>query len=198
MLRGRLHADTGHCRDEAGNVETTDSCHPALRNRVTSVVRRGAYGKVPFVIAVQTTTAQSRPWYVGLDPVPGFTKKALTEWADRVLAPGALLVADGLACFAVVAELVAGHERVVVGTSKNSDLGCFQWVTTLPGNLKNSIQGSNHGFKFDKYAASYLAEVQYRFNRRFDLPRIIPRLLRPCALMTARPEKWLRVAQSWG
>jgi len=34
---------------------------------------------VPFVIAVQTTTEQSRPWYVRLDPEPGFTKKALVE-----------------------------------------------------------------------------------------------------------------------
>jgi hypothetical protein len=49
-------------------------------------------------------------------------------------------------------------------------------VNTLPGNLKSSLQGTYHGFKFDKYAARYLAEVQYRFNRRFDLPRMIPRL----------------------
>jgi len=42
-------------------------------------VGRGAHGKVPFVIAVQTTTEQSRPWYVRLDPEPGFTKKALVE-----------------------------------------------------------------------------------------------------------------------
>lgn len=150
---------------------------------------------MPFVIAVQTTTEESRPRYVRIDPVPG---KALTEWADRVLAPDALFVSDGLACFAATAELIPGHERVVVGTSKYSDLGCFHWVNTLLGNLKSSIQGSNHGIRFDKYAARYPAEVQYRFNRRFDLPRIIPRLLRPCALMTARPEKWLRLAESWG
>jgi hypothetical protein len=40
--------------------------------------------------------------------------------------------------------------------------------------------------------------VQYRFNRRFDLPRMIPRLLRACTLTTARPEKWLRLAEAWG
>jgi hypothetical protein len=60
--------------------------------------------------------------------------------------------------------------------------------------IKSSIQVSNHSFKFDKYAARYLAEVQYRFNP----PRTIPRLLRPGALMTARPEKWLRLAESRG
>jgi transposase-like protein len=161
-------------------------------------VGRGAHGKVPFVIAVETTTEESRPWYVRLDPVPGFTKKALVEWADRVLAPDALIVSDGLACFAAAAELVAGHERVVVGTRNSSELDCFHWVNTLLGNLKSSLQGTYHGFKFDKYAARYPAEVQYRFNRRFDLPRMIPRLLRACTLATARPEKWLRLAEAWG
>ena len=80
----------------------------------------------------------------------------------------------------------------------NSDLGGFQWVNTLLGNLKSSIEGSNHGLTFDKYAARYLSELQCRFNRRFDLARINSRLLRPCALMTARAGKWLRLAESWG
>ena len=66
-------------------------------------------------------------------------------------------------------------------------------MNTLLGNLKSSIEGSNHGFTFYKYAARYLAGVQYRFNRRIDLARKNPRLLRPCTLMTARPEKWLRL-----
>ena len=96
------------------------------------------------------------------------------------------------------AELVAEHERVVVGERKSSDLDCFHWVNTLLGNLKSSIQGTYHGFKFDKYAARYLGELQYRFNRGFDLPQMIPRLLRACALTTARPEKWLRSAEAWG
>lgn len=161
-------------------------------------VGRGAEGKVPFVIAVQTSEEEHRPWYVRLDPVPGFTKKALVAWAEQALAPDALLISDGLACFVAAAELVADHERVVVGERKSSDLECFHWVNTLLGNIKSSIQGSYHGFKFDKYAARYLAELQYRFNRRFDLPQMIPRLLRACALTTARPEKWLRSAEAWG
>ena len=41
------------------------------------IVGRGAEGKVPFVIAVQTTAEEHHPCCVRLDPVPGFTKKAL-------------------------------------------------------------------------------------------------------------------------
>lgn len=164
----------------------------------SGIVGRGAEGKVPFVIAVQTTENEQRPWYVRLDPLPGFTKKALVHWAQQALAPDTLMVSDGLACFVAAGELVAEHERVVVGTRKSSDLECFHWVNTLLGNIKSSIQGTYHGFKFDKYAARYLGELQYRFNRRFDLPTMIPRLLRACALTTARPEKWLRAAEAWG
>jgi len=159
---------------------------------------RGAEGKVPFVIAVQTSEEEHQPWYVRLDPLPGFSKKALIQWAETALAPRALMVSDGLACFAAAAELVDAHERVVVGTRKSSDLECFHWVNTLLGNIKSSIQGTYHGFKFDKYAARYLAELQYRFNRRFDLPRMVPRLLRACALTGPRPEQWLRSAEAWG
>ncbi len=164
----------------------------------SGIVGRGAEGKVPFVIAVQTTEDEWRHWYVRLDPLPGFTKKALVQWAREALAPDALMVSDGLACFVAAGELVAEHERVVVGTRKSSDLECFHWVNTLLGNIKSSSQGTYHGFKFDKYAARYLGELQYRFNRRFDLPSMIPRLLRACALPTARPEKWLRTAEAWG
>lgn len=159
---------------------------------------RGAEGKVPFVIAVQTSEDEHRPWYVRLDPLPGFSKKALVQWAETALAPDALMVSDGLACFAAAADLVESHERVVVGTRKSSDLECFHWVNTLLGNIKSSIQGTYHGFKFDKYAARYLAELQYRFNRRFDLPRMFPRLLRACVLTGPRPEQWLRSAEAWG
>jgi ribosomal protein L37AE/L43A len=159
---------------------------------------RGAAGKVPFVIAVQTSEEEHRPWYVRLDPLPGFTKKALVQWAESALAPDALMVSDGLACFAAAADLVDAHEQVVVGQRKSSDLECFHWVNTLLGNIKSSIQGTYHGFNFGKYAARYLGELQYRFNRRFDLPRMVPRLLHACALTEARPEKWLRSAEAWG
>ena len=178
-----------------GRVEVDDAylggVHPGKAGR-------GAQGKVPFVIAVQTSEEEHRPWYVRLDPVSGFTKKALIQWAEKALDPDALLVSDGLACFVAAADLVSDHERVVVGQRKSSDLECFHWVNTLLGNIKSSIQGTYHGFKFDKYAGRYLAELQYRFNRRYDLSSMVQRLLRACTLTTARPEMWLRSAEAWG
>jgi hypothetical protein len=66
---------------------------------------------------------------------------------------------------------------------------------TLPGNLKTAISGTYHAFGFARYAHRYLAEFQYRFNRRFNMKAILPRLLR--AMLAAPPvsERWLRTAE---
>ncbi|MFZ5841259.1 MAG: IS1595 family transposase, partial [Pseudomonadota bacterium] len=52
--------------------------------------------------------------------------------------------------------------------------------------------GTYHAFKFKKYAARYLAEYQYRFNRRFDLQAMVPRLLVACVAGTPMTENQLR------
>jgi hypothetical protein len=39
----------------------------------------------------------------------------------------------------------------------------------LLANLKTAITGTYHAFGFAKYAHRYLAEFQYRFNRRFNM-----------------------------
>ena len=56
-------------------------------------------------------------------------------------------------------------------------MGCSHWINTLLENLKISIDGNYHSSNFVKYAHRYLAEVQYRFNRRFDLASIFPILI---------------------
>ena len=50
------------------------------------------------------------------------------------------------------------------------------------GNLKTAIAGTYHAFKFAKYAHRYLAEFQYRFNRRYTLHEMLPRLTRALAI----------------
>jgi len=42
------------------------------------------------------------------------------------------------------------------------------------GNVKNSLTGTFHTFHL-KHAPRYLAEFEYRFNRRFDLGSMIER-----------------------
>ncbi|WP_426178230.1 transposase, partial [Massilia sp. TWR1-2-2] len=64
------------------------------------------------------------------------------------------------------------------------------WLNVLLGNLKTALSGTHHAFKFAKYARRYLAEVQYRFNRRADMAAMVPRLA--VAMAQTRPcPKWM-------
>ena len=100
----------------------------------------------------------------------------------------ATVVSDGLWCFRATTIVGAEHERVVTGGGKASvKLPQFKAVNTLLGNLKTAISGTYHAFDFAKYAHRYLAEFQYRFNRRFNMRTILPRLL--IALVAAPPPR---------
>ncbi|CUI03844.1 hypothetical protein BN2497_2465 [Janthinobacterium sp. CG23_2] len=44
------------------------------------------------------------------------------------------------------------------------------------GSVSGGDGGTYHAFDVDKYGFLYLAEAQYRFNRRFDLSTMLTRL----------------------
>ena len=68
----------------------------------------------------------------------------------------------------------------------------FRWVNTILGNIKNALCGTYHAVR-PKYAQRYLAEFEYRFNRRFDLPDIIPRLVYVALRTPPMPERHAQV-----
>lgn len=158
---------------------------------------RGSENKVPFVAAVQTTET-GRPLKVCLKKLE-FTKDAIADWAKTALAASAHVVSDGLWCFKAVTESGATQERIVTGGGAACvKLEPFRAVNTFLGNLKTAYAGTYHAFDFAKYAHRYLAEVQYRFNRRFDLSSILGRLLAASVSTPARPERFLRAAEHCG
>lgn len=156
---------------------------------------RGSENKVPFVAAV-SLNAEGHPLYARMAPVPGFTRKAIGDWARADLAPSCRVVSDGLACFAGVMDAGCQHQPTVVGARKPSDLPEFRWVNTVVGNLKTSFSGAYHAFDFAKYGTRYLAAFAYRFNRRFQLDRLPMRLLAAATSIGPRPERWLRLAEA--
>lgn len=157
---------------------------------------RGALDKTAFVAAVQTDEV-GRPRLMRLTPVAGFTNEAIKAWSAASLAPGAHVVSDGTACFARVTLLGASHERHVTGSGRQAaQLPQFKWVNTLLGNLKTAFSGTYHSFDHAKYAARYLAEFAYRFNRRFDLAAMVPRLLRAAVLTRPLPLKSLQWSEA--
>ena len=158
---------------------------------------RGSENKVSFVVAVQTT-ADGQPVALRMDPV-AFTSVALADWALKALSTSSCVLSDGLKCFAATIVQAASHTPIVVGSGRQSvQRAEFRCVNTLISNLKTAISGTYHSFKFDKYVHRYLAEVQYRFNRRYDLSAILARLLRVAVRTGPPPERVIRAAELGG
>jgi hypothetical protein len=157
-------------------------------------VGRGSENKVPFVAAVQTTES-GKPVFACFSQRP-FTNESMEEFAAKSLVLPLTVVSDGLACFAAVAGAGGLHDRTVTGGGKASvKLPQFLAVNTILGNLKRSLGGTYHSFEFAKYASRYLAEAQYRFNRRFNLKSILGRLVRAACATSARPAAVIRAAE---
>ena len=148
---------------------------------------------MPFIAAV--ATREGRPSCARFDRVSNFSSDAVETWAKQALAPEDQTVSDGLQAFRRLASQSA-HERIVTGGGPNSvNIPAFRWVNTLLGNLKTALSGTYHAFDFAKYGHRYLAEYQYRFNRRNDLRALLPRLLRAAALTPKRTQVWLRLPE---
>ncbi|OLI95858.1 transposase, partial [Xanthomonas oryzae pv. oryzae] len=59
-------------------------------------------------------------------------------------------------------------------------------------NQKRPREGAYHALKFAKSAQRSLAETMWRFNRRFDLTRLVPSLLAAAAASKPWSERALR------
>ena len=151
---------------------------------------RGSENKVSFVAAVQTTN-DGQPVLVCFAKVP-FTKTALSEFAAKSLMRPLTVVSDGLACFTTLQDAGVHVPTVTGGGAACVKLPQFKAVNTILSNLKTALAGTYHAFGFAKYAHRYLAQVQYLFNRRFNLRTILTRLARaacvtrPCPLLAIR------------
>lgn len=115
----------------------------------------------------------------------------------NTLRPGTLVVSDGAPSFNYVKwGGLAVHEPIVTGGGKQAcEIPRLKAINTVLGNLKTAITGTYHAFKFNKYAYRYLAEYQYRFNRRFDLSLLLQSLIRAVAHAKPAPMQSLRMAE---
>jgi transposase-like protein len=184
----RLREDS---RQLTGRVEIDDAYLGGERSG--GKTGRGSENKVPFIAAVQTTE-DGKPVVACFAQAP-FTKQAVEQFAAKSLARPLTVVSDGLGCF-TAADGAGVHERIVTGGGKASvKLPQFQAVNTVLSNLKTAMAGTYHAVKFEKYAHRYLAEVQYRFNRRFDLRSILRRLVRVATAAMPQTRGFIREAE---
>jgi len=173
-----------------GKVQMDDAYLGGEREGSTG---RGAEGKTPFVAAVETTD-DGKPHKIILRRVKAFSKAALRKLAGDALESGAEVVSDGLTCFAAVTDAGCTHTAIVTGSGKKAvKTPAFKWVNTALGNIKAAIVGTYRAVS-EKHVPRYLAEFEYRFNRRYDLGQMIPRLAVAAATTAPMPYRLLKLA----
>jgi ribosomal protein L37AE/L43A len=177
-------------RQLSGFVQIDDAYLGGERNG--GKAGRGSENKRPFVIAVETDAA-GHPGCAVIEPVAGFTTVAITEWSQRRLHPEAEVFSDGLGAFRAVIALDHAHTVIDAGGGrKATEADGARWVNVVLSNVKRALDGTYHAFKFFKYAHRYLGEAAWRFNRRFRLAALVPRLLVAIARCKPWPERKLR------
>ena len=137
---------------------------------------RGAAGKQPFVAAVSTSD-ERRPRRMKLLPVKALRKQEISKLAAGHLASTSRVVTDGLRCWAALDEAGLERRAIVTGSGRQAaGWSPFKWVNTTLGNVKAAITGTYRRVS-PKHAGRYLGSFAWRFNRRFQLDSLIPRLV---------------------
>ncbi len=98
-------------------------------------------------------------------------------------------------CFGAVTEAGCKHEVGKTGPGPASARPpAFKWVNTALGNIKAAIVSTYRAIH-EKHVARYLAEFEYRFNRRYDLAAMIPRLTWVSTRTPPMPYRLLKLAE---
>jgi hypothetical protein len=101
-----------------------------------------------------------------------------------------MVLTDGLACFRDIE-----HQPLATGGGPASvELPEMSWVNTIIGNVKGTQRGSYHNAS-GQHLPRYLAEFCYRFNRRFNLAAMLPRLAYAALRTPPMPYRLLKLAE---
>ena len=157
---------------------------------------RGAEGKTPFVAAIMTNE-KGHPIAMRFSVVGGFHKSDISNWAKKHIYPGTTVVSDGLNCFTAVKDAGCSHYPIIKAHgTKNKEYSEFKWVDTMIGNIKNSIRGTYHAVS-ERHVPRYLAEFCFRFNRRFELGKMIKQLAQAAVNTLPIPQQILKLPELW-
>lgn len=179
VLSGRIEVDDAYMGGE---------CHEGKRGR-------GAAGKTPFVVAVQTDPKKPasvlRMRMQVLRNVGGKERKA---WFAGGFVKGTKILTDGWKSYNFLEAAGFQHEpHAMPGGWRSARHPAFRWVNTVLANLKGNTIGVTR-WVGKAHLDRYLAEFHFRFNRRFDLLSILPRLLTMAVRTPAMPQPLLKIA----
>jgi ribosomal protein L37AE/L43A/transposase-like protein len=180
VLSGRIEVDDAYVGGER---------HQGKRGR-------GSAGKTPFVLAVETDPDNPRSVRrLRMGPLRRASARALRVWFAKGIEAGTRVLTDGWPAYNFLKEAGFDHEaHKMPGGWRSARHPAFPWVNTILGNLKSNLRGVTR-WVGKVHLDRYLAEFQYRFNRRFDLKAILPRLVAAAVGTPAMPFRLLKC--SW-
>jgi hypothetical protein len=127
--------------------------------------------------------------------VKGFRCAEITALARLNFKPTSTVVTDGLRCFTGVGKAGCVHQPIITQSGRRAALtSAFKWVNTTLGNIKSAITGTYRAIHY-KQVPRCLAEFEYRFNRRYDLAAMMPRLAYIALRTPPMPYHLLRLAE---
>ena len=154
---------------------------------------RGSPGKRPIVVALQSSDGK-RPARLKVRRIARFKRRRIKSLAKRIIAPGAFVVTDGLACFRGVADAGCEHHPIVTGASRHgAGHPSFHWLNTVLANIKTAIVATYKAVR-KKHLVRTLAEFEWRFNNRENLAAMIPVLACAAARSIPAPYWHLKTA----
>ena len=171
-----------------GDIQIDDAYQGGEKAAIPGHSGRGARGKLPFVISVQTR--KGKPVFTQLRPISAFSKEAVEEYAKANFVTGSRVLSDGLGCWNGLDDAGMKHAPRITGGGRPTDHD-FKWVNTGLGNVKGAITGTCRSCDM-RHTGRYLAGYEWRFNRRFDLAANLARLGRAAA--ETEPQPYRKIA----
>jgi hypothetical protein len=95
--------------------------------------------------------------------------------------------------FTAVTESGCSHTAITGSGPKAAKTPAFKSVNTMLGNVKAALLGTYRAMR-EKHAPRSLAEFEYRFNRRYGVGQMIPRLAVIAARTAPMPYRILELA----
>ncbi|NQZ58007.1 MAG: IS1595 family transposase [Lentisphaeraceae bacterium] len=151
--------------------------------------------QAPIIAAIQTNS-KGHPLYAKFTPIANFTESSITNWAKDNLQKDSHCVTSGLASFKVLGKYTIHEVHVKKQPEKHVSSSTFYWVNTVLNNVKTSLCGTFHSINFYKYGFRYLADLQFRFNRRFNLKQLFYSVIKKAALHQPCPRKYLESVET--
>jgi hypothetical protein len=169
LLKQKIMEMMSQCEEKYhlnGRIELDDAY---LGGKLSGGKRgRGSENKKPFIAAI-SVSPEGKPLYAKFSTLKSFNFKEVKQWAEKYMTRSSTSVTDGLPAFRILADYGTHEIHVTSHMNKDEKDRTFKWVDTILSNIKTSISGTFHALDFERHGRRYLADLQFRFNRRKDL-----------------------------